>query len=726
MKPFANLARLVEPENVVVVGASPRPASQGGRLYQNMVQHSVLKGKVFAVNPAYTEIDGVTCWPSITDLPSDVSIDVALVIVNATLVLGILNECVACGIPFAIVMSSGFSEAGDQGKAMERDIADLCKRTGLRVYGPNCPGLVNVRDRLGMTFSPAFKDDLHKGTIGLATQGGGLGRNLLQGLSAGPGVGLWFSAGNEVDLEVPDFIAHMANDPQIDVIGVLMEGVKDGKRLAAALQMAHQKSKPVVILKVGHSEAGARAAQSHTASIAGSAEINSAVFKQFGALEVRDLLELLATLHFLSRRPPQPGTGLCIYTFSGGTAALAVDIAGTVGLPIAKFALETTAAIRKLLPDFAAIDNPVDTTADILRNHEVATECLRLVSNDPNVGAVLFPIPMDYGEVTERIAESIVEVSRTATAAILPVWMSRRLGKGFQIMEESGLQPFHSITDAIRTLKVVWPVAGEMGSEQQGAPAGQSDSVMHSGVSSFESTADKHLSGTVLSEAQSKKVLRQAGIVMPEGELATNIEQAVEIQQRLNRPVVMKIASADITHKTDAGGVRLNLKNASEVRQAYEDIMTAVGRNAPQARIDGILVEAMFMRTGHEVLIGVHHDAAYGPVMTFGLGGIFVEVLRDVTHRMLPISQKDARAMLSEIKHAEILHGVRGQQACDFDALEALMLKVSEFASVNSERIREIELNPVWVGSPGEGAIPLDALIIEHPDQAATLTSKGN
>ncbi|NYT22447.1 acetate--CoA ligase family protein [Alcaligenaceae bacterium] len=707
MKPFADLGRLVNAVNVAVVGASPRPASQGGRLYENMLRHSALKGTVYAVNPAYTEIDGAACWPSISALPEDARVDVALIIVNGALVLGILKECVERGIPFAIVMSSGFSEAGgDEGRQREREIAQLCADTGLHVYGPNCPGFVNVRDRLGMTFSPAFKNDLHSGRIGLATQGGGLGRNLLQGLSAGPGVGLWFSAGNEVDLDVPDFIAHMANDPDIDVIGVLMEGVKDGRRLAAALELARAKGKPVAMLKVGHSEAGARAAQSHTAAIAGSAAINSAVFGQYGVVEVRDLGELLSTVYLLSRGAPRAGTGLCIYTFSGGTAALAADIAGTAELPMATFTAETASALRDLLPGFAAIDNPVDTTADILRNQDAATECLRLVSNDPNVGAVLFPIPMDYGEVTDRIAQSIVEVSRSAAAPIIPVWMSRRLGQGFQLMEEHGLLPFYSLADAVGALKVIWPASTSPGAGgQASAPVADAESPAGAG---------QHQGGAPLSEAQSKQLLREAGIALPESGLAADAEQAVAIQQRLGGPVVMKIVSPDIVHKTDAGGVKLGLRTADEVREAYAGIMETVGARAPHARIDGVLVEAMLPGSGREVLIGVHHDDAFGPVMTFGLGGIFVEILRDVTHCMLPLGREEARAMIGRIRHARILHGVRGQGAADLQALEDLILKVSDFAYRNRERIREIELNPVWVGPEGAGAIPLDALVIEH------------
>lgn len=699
MKPFADLSKFINPHNIAVVGASARPSSQGSRLYENLSRYSSLKGKVYPVNPAYTTVGDSPCWPSISDLPKDAEIDVALIIVNAMHVLKSLHECVERNIPFAIVMSSGFSEAGEHGKQMEKDIAELCLATGLHVYGPNCPGFVNVRDRIGMTFSPAFKDDLNPGSIGLATQGGGLGRNLLQGLSFGEGVGLWFSAGNEVDLEIPDFIAHMADDPKIKVIGVLMEGVKDGRRLTAALDLARQRNKPVVILKIGHSEAGALAAQSHTASIAGSAAINSAVFKQYGAIEVIDLHELLATTRLLTLTQPRAGSGLCIYTFSGGTAALATDIAGTAKLPMAKFTAATNTALQALLPDFANISNPVDTTADILRNTDAASECLRLVCNDPNVGMVLFPIPMDYSEVTDAIADSIIAVSRTTATPIIPVWMSRRMGSGFQKLEQHGLQPFLSLSDAIAVLTKVWPADPTLKHS-----AASSDTNISIGVD------ESHRKN--ISEVAAKTMLRKAGLHMPEGDVATSADQAVAIAKRLGRPVVMKVVSADITHKTETGGVKLNLSSEAAVREAFHSIYSDVGNAVPNARIEGVLVEIMLPRGGREVLIGVHRDDAFGPILTFGLGGIFVETLRDITHRMIPLTPEDAKAMITEIKHFEILEGVRGQPASDLPALEELIMQVSSFAHQHRGHIQEIELNPVWVGEKGQGAIPLDALII--------------
>ncbi len=694
MKPFADLSRFVNPRNVAVVGASARESSQGRRLYDNLVLHSAVPGEVYAVNPAYQEIGGRPCWPSISALP-EAEIDVALIMINASLVLDALRQCVARGIPYAVVMTSGFSEAGEEGRRLEREIAELCEATGLHVYGPNCPGFVNVRDRLGMTFSPAFKDDLNAGSIGLATQGGGLGRNLLQGLSFGQGVGLWFSAGNEVDLEIPDFIAHMANDPQISVIALLMEGVKNGRRLTAALELARARNKPVVVLKVGRSEAGVRAAQSHTASVAGTAAVNSAVFRQFGAIEVDDLDQLLAVSRLLTRITPKSGKGLCIYTFSGGTAALAADIAGAADLPMAAFSPATKAALRERLPDFASIDNPVDTTADILRNPAASADCLRAICADPSVGTVLFPIPMDYGVITDGMAQAIATVAAETETLIVPVWMSRRLGGGFQLLESAGLLPFLSLSDAIAALVKAVPWQ---------RPARQPAAAPHQPEAATSATR-------MLSEAAAKQLLREAGLPIPQGTVVSSAAQAAVAAERLGFPVVMKVVSAQIAHKTEAGGVRLGIASAGAAREAYAAIHEAVARHNPDAVIDGILVERMLPPGGREVLVGVHSDAAFGLVLTFGLGGIFVETIRDVAHRMIPLSREDARALLREIRYAEVLDGVRGQAPADLAALEDLILKVSDYAWSQRDTLQEMELNPVWVGAEGQGAMPLDALI---------------
>lgn len=696
MSEFANLERLVNPRRIAIIGASPRETSQGRRLLDNVVEYSNFGGEVLLVNPAYDTIGTRRCWPSVQALPAG-DIDVALVIVNASLVLDALRQCAARQIPFAIVMTSGFAEAGEEGKALEQQIRELCSRTSLRVYGPNCPGFVNVRDRLGMTFSPAFKDDLNAGSIGVATQGGGLGRNILQGLSFGDGVGLWFSAGNEADLDVPDFIAHMARDPAIRVIAVLMEGVKDGRRLAGALSLAREHGKPVVVLKIGRSELGIRAAQSHTASIAGSAAVNSVAFRQFGAIEVDDLDELVAVTRMLAAPARKDKGGLCIVTFSGGTAALAADIVGAHGLPLAELSEATRTALKTLLPAFASIANPVDTTADILRNAELTTECLRLICSDPNVDTVLFPIPMDYAGITAAMATTLIETAAEAQAMLVPVWMSRRLGDGFQRLEQGGMAPFLSLSAAINALK----------------KAGRAHLAAHSTAAEHVSPHAAAAAGSKpLSEVDGKRLLREHDIAVPAGQLAHSAEQAVAVARELGFPLVMKVVSEQILHKTEAGGVRLGIDSEEQAREAFAAIRQTVAQRRPDAVIDGILVEKMLPAGGREMLIGVHRDEAFGPVLTVGLGGIFVEVLKDVAHRVIPITPADAHDMLREIRYFQLLEGVRGQAPADIAALEALLVRVSDFADQHRDTLLELDLNPVWVGASGEGAIPLDALLV--------------
>lgn len=697
---FPDLARLVRPRNVVVVLGSQRPNSEGARLLENLSAHSRLEGELFVVNPPMRGDGPFRCWPSIAALP-DADIDVALIILRAAHVMDALRDCAARGIPFAVVMSSGFAEAGPEGQALQQEIADLCRQTGLRVYGPNCPGLSNFRDRMGMTISPAFKSDRNVGTIGIVTQGGGAGRNVVQGLSYGAGAAMWLSAGNEVDLGAPDFIAHMANDPGVRVIAVLLEGIKDGRRLVAALELARSRGKPVVILKIGRSEYGMRAAQSHTGSITGAADVNSAMFAQFGAIEAHDMDELVALARLADGGRLPASADLAVVTFSGGAAAMAADQIGLQGLRLAQFSPATTEHLRTSLPDYAAISNPVDVTAEALKSIDGLASCLRAVADDPAVGAVVVPIPADYAELTDGIARAIVDAAADAAKPILPVWMSRRLGTGFERLESQGLAPFLSLTTALAALRKVMP-RGLL----SGLDAGPA------GPACAEPAAAQAVACT---ESAAKAMLREAGIPVPQGRLSRSAAEAAEAAQAIGFPVVLKIASAQIPHKTEVGGVRLGVGSAGDAAEAYEALVRQVGARRPDATIDGVLVEKMFHDGGREMLVTVRADPMYGHVVTVGLGGIFVELLKDVAHRVLPIQAADVRDMLAGLKHRAYLGAFRNLPPIDAEAFVQLVLRISEFVSGRPE-LREAEFNPVWVGPPGEGAWVLDALILTSPD----------
>ncbi|MCL1961657.1 MAG: acetate--CoA ligase family protein [Desulfovibrionaceae bacterium] len=703
----ADLSRLINPRSIALVGASDRDGSIGERTLTNLLTHSTFEGEIFLINPSKTEIRGRRCWPSIASLPAVP--DVAVVVVPASNALGVIEECAARRVRFAVILSSGFSEAGAEGERAQARMKEIAEAGGLRLYGPNCPGLCNVNARLGLTFSPSFPHDLIKGPIGLATQGGGIGRNVMQAMERGIGIGLWASTGNEVDLQVADFIHYMADAPDIKVIITLLEGIKDGAKFAAAVQRAAANGKPVIGLKVGKSEYGRRAAQSHTASLTGSAQVNSAVFKQFGVIEVNDIDELVDTAWLFARAMPPAQEAVGIYCSSGGTSALTADAVGSAGLTLAQFTEETTAVLRKNLPHYAAIGNPVDTTTVVLSDKTVVETTLGAVAGDANLGLVIVPITLDYGETTARMAQNIINVQKRGKTPIVPIWMSDRQGEGYRLLVREGFAPPRSVGKAIAAI-ARWV---EYGRWKRANPAfTQALPAVAPPPGEFTTRS--------LSESQAKQQLRDAGVALLPNALARSAEEACALADRMGYPIVAKIASQQIVHKSDVGGVQVNLQNAEQVAQAWQRIMTQVTRAQPDAKIDGLLIEKMAPGGGVELMVGVTRDPTFGHVMTFGLGGIYVEILRDVTCRMLPLDKTAAAAMVREMRCFPLLDGARGRPAADVPALENLLVRISDFVTRHADRIEEMDLNPVWVGAVGEGAMPLDAVIIERVPAGAS------
>lgn len=530
----------------------------------------------------------------------------------------------------------------------------------------------------------------------------------MQAMERGIGIGLWASTGNEVDLQVADFIHYMADAPDIKVIVTLLEGIKDGPKFVAAVQRAAANGKPVIGLKVGRSEYGRRAAQSHTASLTGSAEVNSAVFRQFGVIEVDDIDELVDTAWLFARAMPGAQDALGIYCSSGGTAALAADAVGSAGLTLAAFTPETTAVLRAKLPDFAAIGNPVDTTAMVLSDKTVVETTLGCVANDANLGLTIVPIALDYGETTTRMADNIINAQKGCAAPIVPIWMSDRLGEGYQRLVAAGFAPPRSVGKAISAIRR-WV---EYGRWKRANPEIEPVALPPLAAPSAEGATRS------LSETQAKQRLREAGVTLLPNVLATSAEEARALADRMGYPVVAKIASAQIVHKSDIGGVKVGLQDGAEVVAAWRDIMASAARHQPDAKIDGLLIEKM-ARGGVELMIGVTRDPVFGHVMTFGLGGIYIEIFRDVTRRLLPIGPRDAAAMVREMRCFPLLDGARGRPAADVAALEQLLVRISDFVVRHGERLEEMDLNPVWVGAKGEGAMPLDAVIVERTEGAA-------
>ncbi|MBC9177004.1 acetate--CoA ligase family protein [Pseudoroseomonas ludipueritiae] len=692
MSGFSDLAPLFDPRSVVLVGASERAASVGGRTLANIVDHSDFRGTLHLVNATRPEVRGLACHRRVADLPS--APELAVIAVPAAGVMEALRECAAIGVKICVILTSGFGETGEEGRAVETEMKALAQSTGMRLYGPNCPGVTNINKRLGFTFSPAFKDDLRPGPIGLATQGGGLGRNLMQAMERGAGFALWCSTGNEVDLQVADFIHYMAGAPDVQVIGTILEGIKDGPRFLAAARAAAEAGKPVVALKVGRSEYGMKAAASHTASLTGSAEVNSAAFRQMGIIEVDDVDELVDVASLLARGRPQRGARIAVFGSSGGACALAADMVGQAGIVLAGFAPETTATLAEKLPSFAALGNPVDTTTVTLTNPSVIEETLAAVANDPAVSLVMLPMPLDYGPVSLTVAERMAAAQRLSPVPLVPVWMSERTGAAYRHFAEAEMVPIRSLRNAAKAFRrFIDRGEWEPGAMPRGMGAGPPGPTR------------------TLSEAEGKAMLRSSGLVVPEGRIARSDTEAVEIAAELGFPVAVKIASADILHKSDIGGVVLGLRTAEAVRAAFEAVREAARRHEPAARIDGALVERMAPSGGQEILLSVSRDPVLGQVMTCGLGGIHVELLRDVSRRLLPVDAAEAGRMLRELRGFPLLQGLRGAAPCDLEALCAAMAAVSALVEARPEGIEEIEINPLRVGAAGEGAWVLDTVV---------------
>ena len=699
-----DLARLVDPRSIAIIGASDRPGSLGSRTVANLLEHSDFGGRTYLINPSREQIAGLRCYPGVNALPE--APDVALLVVPAQAILPVLRDCAAKGVRFAVVFSSGFGELGGAGREAEQEMARIARASGMRIYGPNSPGLCNLNKRLGMMFSPAYQVDQKPGAIGLATQGGGIGRCFVQALERGVGVGLWASTGNEVDLSVADFIRYMAEADDITTIATAMEGIKDGKAFIEAALLAAERGKPVIALKVGRSDYGARAVQSHTGSISGTTAVNSAALRQAGVVEVDDIDELIDTAALFARRRPRGSEKVAVYGFSGGACAIAADAVGESGLTMATFAPATLETLRLALPDYAAIDNPVDATSDIITNPQIGYASLKAVADDPDVGVVLYPFPCDYAELTERIAATAVQVQNETETPIVAVWTSDRLGAGWETLIAGGLVPTRC-TKKTGTLLRRWIDRGRWGEQH---PPDWHPTDYPAPAQGATLTHD---------EVAAKTRLSRAGIVTPRGRVAHSAEEAAAIAKEIGFPVVAKVVSIDLVHKSDVGGVRVGLVDEAQVRAAHDDILADVGQAAPQARVAGVLVEAMAGRDGIEVLVGVTRDPVFGPILTFGLGGIFVEVFKDVSRRMLPVTPAIARQMVSEPQCARILQGYRGKPAVDLEALERLLVTVSDFVCNSEDIVEELELNPVWVGPAGSGAVALDAVLVTREGACA-------
>ena len=705
---FADISRLVRPHRVAVVGASDRPGSLGYSTYNNVRNNSVIAGGAVPVNPRYETVLGDHCYPRVSDVPG-APVDVAIILLTAERVLDAVNDCATAGVRHLVVLSSGFSETGAAGRAQQEEMVRLARAAGMRVYGPNSPGLANVADRVLLSMSPVAGSDVTSGPVGLVTQGGGIGRALMQWMDRGLGIGLWCSPGNESDLDIADFVNHMVDDDRIRVIGAVVEGFSEGRKFLEVARRARTAGKPIVILKIGRSEYGQKTAASHTASIAGNDAVASAVFAQYGVVRVDDVDELGETLQLFSRAlgvADRDVARTCVYSFSGGTASLAADLVGSAGLKLATFDPQTLAALTERAPAFGFVDNPVDLTTKVFTDGDLNRAVFGLICNDPNVGSVLFAMPADYEEDTVAVSRDAVEIARSTGTLLIPVWMSPRRGGGYQVLHAAGLTPIDSVHRAVKALR-------RFAEWRASAVAADETAVPELGTGEARPAA----AGTqqALTYDESKKLLSAVGVRTPLESFVTGAEEAAEAADWIDGPVVMKLSAPGLIHKTEVGGVRLGVRGGARAAAAFEE-MTSPGRLARFGVVaDGVFVQEM-LAEGLDLLVSAHGDEVFGPVLTIGAGGVAAEIDRDVAHLAIPFDDGELVRALRGLRLWPLLAGFRGGPPSDLLVLARAARAIAEAYVSEASSIAEIEVNPlrVLVDQDGTSCVALDIVALRR------------
>nr|WP_254007779.1 acetate--CoA ligase family protein [Rhizobium sp. L1K21] len=676
-----------------MVGASDDVRRIGGRPLRFM-REAGYAGAIYPVNPKRTEVQGLKAYPSIADLPEVP--DTVILALPAAGTFSAVEDCVARGVSSGVVFSAGFAEADAEGAALQEQIAETARKGGMRLLGPNCLGVMNPATGYYGTFTVILDGELLKpGPVAVVSQSGAYGSHLAH-LARARGLGLsqWITTGNEMDISMAEALEYVIDQPETQVVMAYAEGIGDGDRFRAALERARRAGKAVVFMKTGRTEAGAKAAQSHTASLAGSDAVFDAVLRQHGVYRARTTAEQIDIAYAAARGRFPSANKVGIFTMSGGFGIQLADDCTDAGLDVAAMPDSAQAELKALLP-FASPANPVDATAQAVSDWEILTAFVRTMMEKG--GYDFFSAILGTGPSSRSFAkplrESLMAGLASRSEAIRGLTMSAPRDVVAQY-EEDGFLVYEDGAQLARAFGALVDFA-----EAFARKDGQVNPM-----------APMDLPHGPLSEASAKAVLRKAGLQFADERLATTADDAAAAAQSLGFPVALKICSPDIAHKTEIGGVALGLTSPEDVRSATHDILSRVSKAMPEARIEGVLVAPM-VKGGVETIVGVHDDPVFGPILMFGLGGIFVEVLKDVTFRVVPFGLQEAHRMIREIRGYPMLEGVRGEPPADVDALAGLLSDLSRFAAAHRDRISGIDLNPVRVLPEGQGVVALDALM---------------
>lgn len=692
---MTTLKEIMSPKSIAIVGASDDKTRIGGRPLSNMIEKK-FSGDIYPINPNRDHVQGMKAYPSLLDVKDD--LDFILVAVPSKLVVSVLEQAVIKKAKTALIFSSGFSEIGGQGEVFQNEIKKISQDSGLRVIGPNCLGLFNSANN----FFPTFTTTVNRttpipGDIAIASQSGAYGSHIyMVAHERGLGIRYWMTTGNEVDLSVGETIQMMAEDPEVHTIMAYAESVKDGEQFTKALDAARSEKKPVIFMKVGRSEVGAAAANSHTASLAGEDVIYDEVLRAHGAYRVKSTEEMLDIAYATRAKTYPTGKNLGVVTISGGGGVLIADAAADEGLTVGPMPQDTQDELKKLVP-FASPMNPVDVTAQFFNDLSIVPKFTDLMLSRGGYDALIgFWTTVPGSPILSKpLLESLKKAMKGYDDKLFINCMVANEGI-VKTYENAGFLCIEDPTRAVVAMSALMFFGEEFKDKHFVNDFNKKDFVVQ-------------IPNKKLNEVDCSQILRNFGLPIVTSTLIRNKDELKSIFNEDNNNYVMKIVSPDIQHKTDVGGVKLNIGNIDNAIKSYEEIHLNIKNNAPNAVIDGVMISPM-VKGGIECILGAKIDPVFGPIVMFGLGGIYAEVMKDIAFAEAPISHKKAEKMILSLKGKDLFYGARGQSSIDIEALKEIIVNLSNFIAANSNQIDQVEMNPVLVSD--KQVIALDALIV--------------
>jgi acetate---CoA ligase (ADP-forming) len=700
-----DLAALLAPRSIAVIGASQKGGRATGAV-QNLLDLG-FPGAIHPVNPNYDSVLGRRCYPSVEAIPGPV--DLVAIGIPGEQALEQLRAAHRKGVKAAVIFASGFSEAGDRGKALQAELEAFARETGMLICGPNCLGVVNLVER-SCGYSSISPKDVPTGDVAVVSQSGTVIVAMVRSLR-GMGFSHLVSSGNEAVLTSGDYLRYLATVPATKVLGVFLEGIKEPARFVDAAAAARRAGKPIVALKTGRSAQGQAASLAHTGSLAGSSAVHDALFRQNGVIQCADLDEWIEAIEIFRYARPPASRGIGLIGVSGGENALVLDHAAELGLSVPPLSEEGRRRLSEFLPWFARLENPIDPTGAAIQDPSLYRKCLEVLAGEPHIGIVA---------VSQDCPAAFDLIAAQATAEV-----ARRSGKCFvyfnnfsgpfrpevqAVLREAGVPYLQGLRESLKAIKAL--IAYHLDAPRAPVSRSRTDAARQA-----EARAILADCGRLVTEDKAKRLIALYGLPVVGEQLVHDAGQAARAAERLGYPAVAKIVSPDIAHKAQSGGVRLGLRSAAEAGEAFTSIMASITAKQPDARIDGVLVQPM-VAGGIETIMGLKRDPQFGMTILFGLGGIFVETLRQVAVRLLPIGKADALEMIEDVPALKPILAKDGNVEAAVSALTALLLRLSDLGTELDGDIEELDLNPVILEPATARATVVDALIV-RPQRGA-------